>query len=515
MLLERLLEYTGSDAYPFHMPGHKRNRNVGITSFPNPFSVDITEIDGFDNLHHAEGILKESMERAAALYGADRSWYLVNGSSGGILSAVCAAVKPGGRILMARNCHKAAYHAVMLNGLDPVYVYPGFVREPGIQGGIDPQKVEEALDREEGIGCVFLTSPTYEGIVSDVRAIAAAAHRRQIPLIVDEAHGAHLPFGGGFPEPALACGADAVIQSLHKTLPSLTQTAILHLKGDRISAERLDLYLSVFQSSSPSYVFLASIENCLSYMAREGSRQMGAFARRLEVFTERCRRLSALGLLTDSICGQDGVRARDPSKLVVFCRGAGKTLSERGGAAADPAARGSGVWLAKQLRERFLLEPEMACETYVLLMTSLLDTQEGFDRLWTALDTLDQELLEAGLAARAGGIEPGGKGAPVLAGYEEKRMESGGGIRPLRRAMGISEAMNAAGRPVLLSDAPGRISRRFLTVYPPGVPLAVPGEILDEETVCRLENAARLGLTVEGLTDGMISAVEEEQIEGR
>ena len=238
-LLERLSTYAASDVYPFHMPGHKRQVKMGITSAPNPFSVDITEIDGFDNLHHAEDILKESMNSAAAVYGADRSWYLVNGSTCGILAAIAAAVKPGEKILMARNSHKSAYHAVILNQLEPVYLYPEEVPEFQIPGGIEPEQVERALLEHPEIRAVFVTSPTYEGIVSDIQGIAATAHRHGAALIVDEAHGAHLPFGDGsyFPDGALQEGADLVIQSLHKTLPSLTQTAILHLKSQILCEE--------------------------------------------------------------------------------------------------------------------------------------------------------------------------------------------------------------------------------------------------------------------------------------
>jgi len=209
-LLERLSTYAASDAYPFHMPGHKRQVKMGITSVPNPFSVDITEIDGFDNLHHAEDILKESMNSAAAVYGADRGWYLVNGSTCGILAAIAAAVKPGEKILMARNSHKSAYHAVVLNQLEPVYLYPEEVPEFQIPGGIEPEQVERALLEHPEIRAVFVTSPTYEGIVSDIQGIAATAHRHGAALIVDEAHGAHLPFGDGnyFPDGALQEGAD-------------------------------------------------------------------------------------------------------------------------------------------------------------------------------------------------------------------------------------------------------------------------------------------------------------------
>ena len=223
-LLEKLQEYRAEDMYPFHMPGHKRKP----LPFPNPYSIDITEIDGFDNLHHAEGILKEAQERAADLYGSKECFYLVNGSTCGLLAAICAATKKRDKVLVARNCHKAVYHALYLNELQAEYIYP-VITKSGIQGQIEPEQVKKALLLNPDIAAVILTSPTYEGVVSDINAIAGIAHERGIPLIVDEAHGAHLGFGAGFPENAVRQGADAVIMSLHKTLPSFTQTALLHL----------------------------------------------------------------------------------------------------------------------------------------------------------------------------------------------------------------------------------------------------------------------------------------------
>lgn len=232
-LLKRLKEYGDSDFYPFHMPGHKRQyRDPFLSEFPNPFSIDITEINGFDNLHHPEGILKDSMEWAAEIYGSDKTYYLVNGSSCGILSAISATVDSRGTILMSRNCHKSAFHGVFLNQLNAKYIYPQFISEMGLQGGILAEDVEGLLKKYPDIDAVLVVSPTYDGVVSDIKAIAQVVHRFGVPLIVDEAHGAHFSFGknNGFPVSALDLGADIVIQSLHKTLPSLTQTALLHAR---------------------------------------------------------------------------------------------------------------------------------------------------------------------------------------------------------------------------------------------------------------------------------------------
>lgn len=509
-LLERLTEYGSGDAYPFHMPGHKRRFREAALAFPDPFSVDITEIEGFDNLHHPEGILKDSMDRAAKVYGSDRSYYLVNGSTCGILSAICACVEPGERFLMARNSHKAAYHAVFLNNLEPVYVYPEVWEEFQIQGGISPRRVRAVLEQQEGIQAVFLTSPTYEGIVSDVRAIAKLAHERGIPLIVDEAHGAHFPFGNGeFPLSALECGADLVIQSLHKTLPSLTQTAILHLKSRLIRPEQVERYLAMFQSSSPSYVFLAAMENCVRFMDREGRDGMRRFAERLRRWSAegdalRCLRVlpGEAGIAGSAELRGEGVSADertpakdalrygiyriDPSKIVVATATAGIT----------------GTDLADLLRERYHLEPEMACRGYVLYMTSLMDTEKGFRRLYEALKEVDRELYdklygrltgEMNLLQCSGGAAPSGRtwlAAPV-------------------RRMSIFEAGHARREEVELSEAVGRVSGGFITVYPPGVPAIVPGEMITEEAAALIRLNVKSGLTVEGfLENGKISVVK-------
>lgn len=495
-LLEQLISYGGSDCYPFHMPGHKRQVELGITSFPNPFSVDITEIDGFDNLHHAEEILRESMDRAAAVYGADRTYYMVNGSTGGILSAISGVTSPGGKIIMARNSHKAAYHAVLLGHLDPVYVYPDYAEDYGIQGGIDPAAVEAAFG--DGIQAVFITSPTYEGMVSDIEAIAEIAHRHGVPLIVDEAHGAHFPFGEQFPGSALECGADIVIQSLHKTLPSLTQTAVMHIKdgfADRAGVER---YLSVFQSSSPSYVFLASIENCIRYMDGEGRERMERYAASLQKLMECGRKFKHLRLVDDGICGRFHIKDRDASKIVVSTKECGM----------------NGAEAAKLLRSRFHLEPEMACGSYLILMTSLMDTEDGLRRLYEALCCLDELAggRESGPEEKENGTEEkenGGKTAQTGKVWDGPARTWLAGIR---KVMKISDAWGQKLKHIPLTDAAGTVSGGFITVYPPGVPMIVPGELISEEAVELIRKNREIGLTVEGIAeDGTIAVTDTSQ----
>ena len=501
-LLERLTEYVGSDAYPFHMPGHKRREIPdGIPGgFPDPYGIDITEIDGFDNLHHAEGILKDAMETAAAIYGADRSWYLVNGSTCGILSAVFATTENGGKILTARNCHKAVYHAICLNRLEAEYLYPEEITEFGINGGIHAEDVRKALEKDAmrcagnsgdvrgkntKIQAVLITSPTYEGVVSDIRAIADAAHEYGIPLIVDEAHGAHLEYADqchGFPKSALEYGADLVIQSLHKTLPSFTQTAILHVKGKLVDQDRVSRYLSMFQTSSPSYLFMAGMERCIRYMDGDGRNGMVRYEKRLEHFMERMEGLQVLEVLDREICGKyRTVAGWDPSKIVVSTMRAEDFHGEE---------------LAETLRRKYHLEMEMTAPEYVIAMTSLMDTEEGFERLGTALLEIDGALRHC--------VEPEQQKEKGES-KEKERCETpevteSKVLHPVRRIL-ICEAMNADTERTALQDTVGKVSAEFVYLYPPGIPIIAPGEVFTDAIVEKIVAYKAAGLLVQGPAD--------------
>ncbi len=467
-LIERLRRYGASDFYPFHMPGHKRNPAIG-SEYTNPFEIDITEIQGFDNLHHPEGILKESMEWAASVYGADRTYYLINGSSCGILAAICGTTGCGGTILMARNCHKAAYNGVFLNHLKARYVYPQVIENLGIQGGILPEDVDKLLRDHEDIEAVLIVSPTYDGIVSDVEGIAQVVHRYGKPLIVDEAHGAHFSFGTDFPVSALEKGADVVVQSLHKTLPCFTQTALLHVKGDLVSHKEIERYLRVFQSSSPSYVFMAGIENCIYHMDREGRGEMGKFHCSLMNLRAELGAMKHLTLVDERWIGKYGVYDLDPSKIVISV---GKTAL-------------TGADLDRILREKYHLEMEMCCADHVVAITSLGDRTDGLKRLAQALLETDR-----GLTDRA----------------EDRALESSmewsGRVtsRP-EVEMTVFEGISGEKEPVAVEDSVGRIAGEFVYIYPPGIPIVAPGEMLLPSLVHTIWEYQKMGLSVQGMED--------------
>ncbi len=455
-LLDKLIENRESGIYPYHMPGHKRRPCGGLGH--EIFGIDITEIDGFDNLHQPQGILARLQERAARLYGAEESYYLVNGSTAGILSAISAALPRGGHLLMARNCHKSAYHGAYLRGLELTGLFPPVLEGYSCFDAITPGQVWNALDADPGIQAVLLVSPTYEGRISDIRGIAEIVHEKGIPLIVDEAHGAHLGLAGEKPENSCQAGADLVIHSVHKTLPALTQTALLHVNGSRIDRERLRRFLRIYQTSSPSYPLMASIDNALCFMEEQGK---GAFRRFEEGYgkmlkeLESCRRLCFLPW-------EKGVQ--DVGKLVISVGDTGLTGRE----------------LYDILLRDYRLQLEMAGDNYVLAMFTINDGPEAYERMSRALLEIDR-------------AQPQGK--------RPQSADRAGWFSEGLAAPGISlaEAWDMETEEAELSCCVGRIGGEFVNLYPPGVPVLVPGERMTSALCEKIQGWMDQGLTVQGV----------------
>ena len=301
-LYDKLTNYCNSDRYPFHMPGHKRcKREYPFTSF---YQLDITEVENFDNLHHPMGILMEIQQKAATFFGTKQTFYLVNGSTSGNLSAMSAIVTMGGKIILSRNSHKSAYHACYLRNLDIQYIYPEYVQEYSINGGINPNDIIHAIEENMDASAIFITSPTTDGIISDVKKIADICHRYGKILIVDEAHGSHLGQTAKMPLNAIQNDADIVIHSLHKTLPSLTQTALLHVNSDRVDLEKLQYYLSIYQTSSPSYLLMASIDQCIEILMKEKEDLYARFFYYKSIFDKNISKLSNLSVMNSDKIGR-------------------------------------------------------------------------------------------------------------------------------------------------------------------------------------------------------------------
>lgn len=472
------------------MPGHKRNTKL-IKRYRlwdeclTPYDIDITEIDNFDNLHNPEGIIKEAERLAARLYGARESIYSVNGSTGAIL-AVLGLVRRGEAVLMARNCHKSVYHGVELYGIVPYYL-EGETDSLGIYQSISPKEVEEAfrtsalhcedLDKDatteskdnSGIKLVVITSPTYEGVVSDIADIADICHRYGAFLLVDEAHGAHFGFDDYFPASAVSLGADFVVQSFHKTLPSYTQTAVLHIcTGKDKIIDRIRRQFNLLETSSPSYIFLAGMESSLNLIKDHGRELFDDYKKRLISFREGVAPLKNIRLYAPL-----NAYSYDYGKLVIT---AGDNL---------------GAKLYRYLYDNHHLVMEMKSKDYVIAMTSIFDTDEGFYRLLKALTELDRDETFFALDNKAN--------------FDYTLMDRRWGTLPERKYIPF-EAVRLAdiyGKyKVSLDTSLGLTSADYVYFYPPGIPLLVPGEVIEENVIRHIKAARLAGIEVYGGIDG-------------
>ena len=376
MLYNKLKKYTECGVYPMHMPGHKRNGGFMPPGFP--CDIDITEIHDFDDLHDPQGVLLEASGLAADLYGSREAFMLVNGSTVGILAAIGTHTERGDKILAVSNCHWSTPNAAKLFGLEVEYITAEVDEMSGVVCSVTPESIKSALRDNPDIKIVIITSPTYEGVVSDIASIADAVHDAGGILIVDGAHGAHLGFSEAFPKSATTLGADIVVMSLHKTLPALTQCSLLHICSERVNASKLKEMLSILQTSSPSYVLMASIDYCLRLLKSDSSKLFSEYVRNLELFDDRISDLKNLSVLCHvREIPHVGQYPRffdfDPGKIVIITKNTAL----------------SGLELADILRNEYSIEIERVYDDYVIAMTSVSDTTEGFVRLADALCTID------------------------------------------------------------------------------------------------------------------------------
>lgn len=463
-LYHDLIEYTDKQYTPLHMPGHKRN-----PLFPQPdaYRADITEIPGFDSLYEESGPLLALKERVQKLYHSENSFLLVNGSTGGLLTAIRSATRQGDTVLMARNCHCAVYHAIRMFGLHAEYIWPEYDCY-GIAEGIRLEQVQEVLERNSSAqsgftaqgttshpSLVILTSPTYEGRISELKAIADYLHELNIPLLVDEAHGAHLSLHPAFPGSAIAAGADLVVQSLHKTLPALTQTALLHVNGSLVSLDRIRANFKMLQTSSPSFLLLSSVDQYICALEEHRDKLYLTLQQNLTKFYQKTKVLRCLHVIEPAECSL----SCDPSRLVITTP---STLS--------------GLQLAERLKNDFKIELEATAPRHIIAITGIADTAETFERFADALLALDGTLA-----------------APPGAGLEAFHYPA------IPESVYDSHAVEYAPTESLpYSACEGRISAEFLYLYPPGIPMLVPGERIPAELLNCIDQLDQQGFSLYG-----------------
>ena len=485
-----LTEHADRNPVSFHMPGHKGSRiyrENGYGDFLDKImDCDITEIPGADNLFQTEGIIAETMKKYEKLYGVKKSYLLVNGSSGGLIAAILACVRPGGKLIMARNSHKSIFNALGLAAIEPVYAYPEEAEGCGILGEITVDEIARCMDENPDAGAVILPSPNYYGICSDIRAIAEEVHKRGKVLIVDQAHGAHLRFFekygtadsadrdggaegsicGGFPESAEEQGADIVINSIHKTLASFTQSALLNLCSDRVNPFLLEDKLQTIESSSPSYPMMATLDINADLLDISGERLIIQWADNLDYFYAEAGKIPGLSVLMP--------KNLDRTKLNI-----------------DMSAYGiNGNELEELLMERDIFI-ELVTGNIVMCMTGIGNTRRDYERLLEALAEI--------AAQRQAEFE--GKAT-------HKRTEQ---PKVLTRVL-EQRAVPAEKDFVPLKDAAGRVCASSIIPYPPGIPIVCPGEVIDEDVIEYIRERREAGEKVIGLTaEGTVCVGKQKQ----
>ena len=464
--------YVERGVVPFHVPGHKNGRGVEEEFYKfmgeNPFKIDVTIFEMVDGLHNPKSHIKKALELTADAYGAGESFFCVNGTSGAIQAMILSAVKAGDKILVPRNTHKSVNAGIILSGAQPVYMEPEIDRGNGIAHGVAPETVKRMLMENPDAAAVLIINPTYYGVATNLREIVEVVHEYDIPLLVDEAHGPHLKFSDELPLSAMEAGADACAQSTHKIVGAMTQGSILHIQGKRIAGGKVRQVLSLLQTTSPSYILLASLDCARKQMALEGRTLVEDTVRRAEYLRSEINRVPGFKSFGKEVLDGRGKYSFDPTKVSICARELGLT----------------GYQLERILVDEYNIQPEMSDFYNVLLVTTFGDKEEDLERVIEALKSISQ-------GSEGVGAVPRFKELPEIPEMEQ-----------IPREAFFSEKTK---RP--LKEAVGAISGEFIMAYPPGIPILCPGERITQEIIDYVEDLKRAGLSVQGLEDETLEGI--------
>ncbi|MEM6425965.1 MAG: aminotransferase class I/II-fold pyridoxal phosphate-dependent enzyme [Cyanobacteria bacterium P01_D01_bin.128] len=477
-LLSQLLISSQRRHAGFYTPGHKQGKgaSAALRSLLTKFTLaaDLPELPELDNLFAPEHVIAEAQDLAAQLYGADTTYFLANGSTCGIEAAVLATCNPGDRILIPRNAHRSVLSALVLSGAMPIYLQPAYDADWDLAGGIDPQAIATALDTYSDIRAVLLVSPTYHGICSDLKTVAAIAHSRNIPLLVDEAHGAHFGFYPELPESAIAAGADIAVQSTHKTLGALTQAAMLHIQGNQIDRDRLNQALQLTQSTSPNYLLLASLDAARQQMAVEGQFLIERTLKLAIEAHQTLSKISDLRVFELADAAPPGFFDWDATRLTVDVSHLGIT-----GFDADE-------WLHSKAG----VTAELPALKHLTFIISLGNTAEDIEQLASGFTRLTKE--------RHNSSTPSNKSIKVAHPPEDYQSAS----LPSRSPR---DAFFSKTQIVSTDKAISHISADLICPYPPGIPLIFPGEIITADAIAQLQDIQAAGGIILGSSDAQLN----------
>jgi len=463
-LFDAMVTLAESRKVSFHTPGHKSGKGIS-TRFrkfvgPKIFSIDLTTLDEVDSLHKPRGVIKAAQELAARAYGADRSYFLVNGTTGGNHAMILAASNPGDRILVTRNAHKSVIAGVILSGAQPVFFRPTIDKQLNLTRNITFGEARAAIDSHPEAKILFLTSPNYYGLCADLEQIIPYAHERDVIVLVDEAHGPHLRFHKELPRSAVEIGADLCVQSTHKIIGGMTQASMLHARAGRIDFAMLTNVLRFVQTTSPSYILMASLDLARMQMATEGEKLLDKAIHLAREARTRINRIPGLFCF-----GEQQAGPFDVTKLTITVTGLGI----------------SGYQVSRILNNQYNIQVEMADAFHILSIVSIGDRRDDLHRLVEALREIAAE--------RAG--QPPSAETPDI---EVLNFDNDSLMTP-------REAFFADHHYIPLDTATDEVSSEIVTVYPPGVPVLVPGERITKVTIEYLQRSLKLGGTVDGLDE--------------
>lgn len=468
-LFEAMRLYANSGVMGYHTPGHKQGKGMHAGFFeaitPQGLAMEVSLMDELDDLHEPHGCIQTAQQLAAELYGADESFFFVNGTTGAIHAMLLSAAGPGETVILPRNAHRSVLGALMLSGARPVYVQPEIDHEAGIAMGITPESILQAIQQHPEAKAVLLVSPTYYGIVSDLEAVARIVHEHSMVLLVDEAHGAHLIFHPDLPVSALEAGADLVAQSTHKLLGAMTQASMLHCKGGRVAREKIRTMASLLQSTSPNYLLLASLDIARMQMATEGEAllshtlEIAAWAR------QEINKIEGLHCFGTEKIGRAGCFALDITKLTVSVVKLGITGAEA----------------VQKLRGQYKVQAELSDLYNVLFLFTIGDGKKEAAYLVEALRKLSADIRNEQKQERA---------LPCFSYFSLPE-----------QALLPREALFAEKETIPFRQAAGRISAETIMFYPPGIPLIGPGEVIEQELVSDCLKMQAAGLKIVGPDD--------------
>jgi arginine/lysine/ornithine decarboxylase len=474
-LFESLKKYHSMSRGYFRIPGHRFERGIPETfrdfAGDDIFKLDITETPLSDDLHNPKNVIAESQRYTAEAFGANRSFYLVNGTTCGNQSMIIAAACEGEKILVPRNAHKSVMAGLIISGAEPVYIPVDYIDKIGITGVLNPDTVKEMADRTPGAKGIFAVSPSYHGFSSDVEELANTAHSNNIPLLVDEAHGAHFYFCEKLPNGAIASGADAAAQSLHKVAGALTQSSLLHLKSNLIDPMRLDSALRMTMSTSPSYLLLTSLELARDELEKNGQATWCRTIKLAEYLRSKIADIDGFSSPQPSVLKSYGIADIDPTRIIINCDN----------------AEMSGYQLKSTLWENYSIDVEMADSRNILLLLTPGNTDEEAENLISALQNFDKRKHK-----KTGGI----KNAACI-------IETAPGIPGM--ALTPRQAYYAKTKTVPWNEMTGKVSAEPAAPYPPGIPVLYPGEIITHEIFEILDSVKAAGLHMHGPGDASLT----------